>query len=145
MTSEGLLALKEARQYSRVQISLLRVELEKILDKNEVGIVVVGSFGRAEASPHSDLDFFLIKRRPEYDPSSDLEKVKNKVTELGIKQPSFDGAFASHIDLSSDILKNIGGFQDTNQKLTRRVLLLLEGTWLHNQALYDELRDTQPT
>ena len=37
--------------------------------------------------------------------------------------------------------ENIGGEQDTNEKITRRVLLLLEGQWLLNKQVFDACRE----
>ena len=38
------------------------------------------------------------------------------------------------------MLKNIGGEEDRNSNITRRILLLLEGEWLLNESRFHELR-----
>jgi len=53
--------------------------------------------------------------------------------------PATDGPFAGSINRSS-LLSNIGGSEDSNETITRRVLLLLEGEWLSNEEGFDSIR-----
>jgi rubrerythrin len=133
-----MIALREANHYSEEKVEIIRSELPKVIDATDLAVVTVGSFGRREASIQSDLDFFLIERSPGVATSKEIEAVRNAISSCKIKLPSADGAFNSHIELCTDMAKKIGGFDDTTQKLTRRLLFLLEGDWLCNKALFDE-------
>ncbi|HYW16344.1 MAG TPA: hypothetical protein VE891_09345, partial [Allosphingosinicella sp.] len=44
-------------------------------------------------------------------------------------EPGLGGPFGGHIT-GADLLRNVGGNDDTNKAITRRILLLLEGDWL---------------
>ena len=131
-------ALQEAKDYSDDKVGHLRRELPKVIATEDVAVVTVGSFGRREASSHSDLDFFLIERVAGAATTKEIEAVRSVIHNCGIKMPSTDGAFNSHIELCTDMAKKIGGFDDKTEKLTRRLLFLLEGDWLFNKNLFDE-------
>jgi predicted nucleotidyltransferase len=134
-------AIAEAKRYTDEKINLLRNQLPSLIKSESVAIVVVGSFGRKEASDLSDLDFFFIKDRDDYRPDAEIEAFRRLFGELGIRTPSKDGAFNSEIELCSEMSRNIGGFEDKSEKLTRRLLFLLEGDWLYNERLYTKALD----
>ncbi|MDQ0469570.1 hypothetical protein QO011_002586 [Labrys wisconsinensis] len=67
------------------------------------------------------------------------EAVEKTIAGIVPIEPSPSGAFAKHV-MRSDMLKNLGGENDTNHTLTRRLLLLLEGEWLVNPAEFKLLR-----
>jgi hypothetical protein len=54
---------------------------------------------------------------------------------------TLDGAFNSHVEYCVDMAKNIGGFEDTTEKLTRRLLFMLEGDCLFNRPVFDTTFD----
>jgi hypothetical protein len=54
-------------------------------------------------------------------------------------EPAEGGAFAN-VETPELMLQNIGGENDTNQKITRRMLFLLEGEWLFNPEGLKKLR-----
>ena len=100
-----------------------------------------GSFARREASPESDLDFFAICANAEQIESTrgQLVRISPQLLKIAGRPPAKGGAFGEVDDLDS-ILRNIGGDDDHNQKITRRVLLLLEGEWLCNEQLFQSCR-----
>jgi hypothetical protein len=53
--------------------------------------------------------------------------------------PAAGGAFAK-IETREQMLCNIGGDDDTNPKITRRMLFLLEGEWLFNESGFKDVR-----
>ncbi len=134
-------AIEEAKNYTDAKIHLLRSRLPAIMKSDCVSVVAVGSFGRKEASALSDLDFFFIKDREDYSPDDEVQAFRGLFEELGIKTPSKDGAFNSEIELCSEMSRNVGGFEDKSEKLTRRLLFLLEGDWLYNEELFNKALD----
>jgi hypothetical protein len=68
-----------------------------------------------------------------------MEAVERTVGDIVSIEPSPGGAFAKHVECA-DMLKNLGGQNDTNDSLTRRLLLLLEGEWLVNQREFTRFR-----
>lgn len=139
MTLE-LIALKTAQIYSDDKIKTLRKELTHAISSPSICIVTVGSFARREASQQSDLDFFVITEDKLPKPQNEIEIFINKVKDLDIKMPAVSGAF-NELEQCSEMIKNIGGFGDVTEKLTRRLLFLLEGEWLYNQLFFDRLFD----
>ncbi len=105
-------------------------------------MIANGSYARSEASPESDLDYFIL-----HDPKlqgSKLQDIQTKVRAV-VKQvigkaPSEGGAFDAVVPLGM-LAKRIGGSEDTNENITRRILFLTEGMPLNNQVLYETQRD----
>lgn len=133
----GLKNIQKAKDYSENTIGLLRQGLSQLeVDHPNVSTVVVGSLARREASPLSDLDFFVVY---EGAPPSDgyLAAVSEVISDAGLRPPSADGAFADVI-AKTELLESIGGEEDSNKVLTKRMLLLLESEWLTRQGLFQE-------
>jgi hypothetical protein len=89
----------------------------------------LGSLGRLEASPESDLDLAFIYDGARVSVAA-AERLREQVLaslrdSFDIPQKTFDHA----VDLR-DLTRNIGGRVDTNETLTYRALLLTEGAWL---------------
>jgi hypothetical protein len=93
---------------------------------------VVGSFGRLEASRESDFDFFVLAENPNERAESVANDVRQLIIEKGIKPPSKGGAFST-VQGSDSMVTQIGGDQDDNQSITRRILFLLEAQTLLNK------------
>ena len=112
--------------------------LPNIVPPDEV-VVTCGSYARREASQESDLDFFVITQRSggpsgivEMSELSWLDAAKDAIAAVVPIEPAEGGAF-SKVESGPAMLNNIGGDNDSNQKLTRRMLFLLEGDWLYNK------------
>jgi predicted nucleotidyltransferase len=138
---EKLPNIQEARRYSDEKLALMR---GAIVDSSELKDVLVGTFGsyaRREASKESDLDFFAIcKSEDQIDSArAALEKISPRLIQLAGRPPAKAGAFGDVDDLPT-MLTNIGGNDDHNAKITRRVLLLLEGEWLNNEDMFKQCR-----
>ncbi len=133
-------AIERASEHSNRKLSELRSALSGLVPEKQI-VVTCGSYARREASDSSDLDFFAIgSDAVEAGPAPDwYDAVKSKVATIVLAAPAANGAFAE-IESASGMLKNVGGDADTNLKITRRMLLLLEGEWLHNKPLFEELR-----
>lgn len=131
--------IQRAKVYSEGKISELRVALLGIGLPSGVTIVSVGSVARREASEQSDLDYFVITESDD-DSSDAWEKVGGLITALGLRAPSPTGAFAKSVS-TKKFLEAIGGGDESNEELTRRMLFLLESEWLFGEATYESLVD----
>ena len=100
-----------------------------------------GSYARLEASPAADLDYFAICRTREQSAEAEaLDAIAPDLLRIVGKAPAVGGAFGEVEDLDT-MLSNIGGNDDSNRKITRRMLFLLEGDWLSNKDLFNEVFD----
>ncbi|WGG52805.1 nucleotidyltransferase domain-containing protein [Rugamonas sp. DEMB1] len=121
-------------------------ELRKILENEDstFTIVVGGSLARGEASDESDIDYFFFG-----DDKNSIEKAtkflnskQDEISKIVGKSPSADGAFGSSaFETQAALITDIGGGNDTNEKITRRILFLLEGTWLSSESTFVKYRD----
>lgn len=135
----------ENYEYTNEKIFKLSEELNSVFPKDfkeNVCIFLVGSYGRLEASNNSDLDcIFIYKNR-----ITNIDKVKiiklvfQSAKKIGInKTPGDTGTFTEFIKVET-LLKNIGGINDNNKNLTRRILILTESYFLYNENLCNEVK-----
>ena len=124
-------AIFAAESYSRARLHEARALAGALASPAWRGCAVyaLGSLGREEASPQSDLDLAFV-----YDGEAiDAGAAASLRTELLARlAPSFDApqkTFARAVDLRA-LTRNIGGHEDTNETLTYRALLLTEGVWV---------------
>jgi predicted nucleotidyltransferase len=99
-------------------------------------IVVTGSVGRGEVTSGSDFDWILLVDGPS-EPNHFIlaQKIRDVLkNELGIKPPGPTQTFGALVS-SHDLVHYIAGTKDTNENLTRRILLLLESLAITNQVL----------
>lgn len=123
--------IQSAKEFSIQKLSELRKTLAT--EATNFVIVVGGSIAREEASIESDIDYFFFgEDEPSLKQAQDLLLSKNgEIMNIIGKAPSPNGAFGFDAkETKENLLKNIGGNDDTNQKITRRILFLLEGQWL---------------
>jgi hypothetical protein len=131
-------AIKEARAKAREQIELVRKELAKLYDP-QVSVVVTGSVGRGEVTGGSDFDWMLL-----VDGASDAAHftlagaILTALDRLGIKGPGPTEVFGQLVS-GHDLVHYIAGTKDTNENLTRRILLLLESTAVTNAPLRERV------
>jgi hypothetical protein len=95
---------------------------------------------RKEITYGSDFDGYLIAR------DTNVEDVKRSAlwieaqSKSTLVTPSADGTFGpNEIEVFEDILKNIGGNEDINKKITRRVLLILESMPIGDKNIYEDI------
>jgi Nucleotidyltransferase domain len=139
-------AIERAKDYSEIKLAELRQHLENIAPPGEV-ILTCGSYARREASDESDIDFFIITSSPASPPEPQADKselawvesVKESINAVVPVEPSEGGAFFK-VEDGDAMLRNIGGEDDNNAKITRRMLLLLEGEWLFNPRGLQNIR-----
>jgi hypothetical protein len=126
VSDEGIVALR------RLAAEVFGTEISLIIGAN-------GSYARREATAGSDVDlFYLLIGKG--DLGADRRIIfEEKVKKAGFKLPSENGVFSDTLR-TDNLLKNIGGSDDNNTSLTRRMLLLLEGEWLLNENGYSKTR-----
>ena len=134
-------AIDRARAFSDGRLALLRARIPALVPAG-TAVVACGSYARREASQASDFDYFVILpasyRLP--DPPSPWETpLKQALAEIVGVEPAKDGAFGK-AETRDGIVRNIGGQADDNQKLTRRMLFLLEGAPLSFEAEARQVR-----
>lgn len=120
---------ERCRHYSDGRLTDFRTRLEGLALGDRV-VVTCGSYARREASPNSDVDFFVLSDADDADDDC-VRRIESAIAGVAQRGPAKYGAFGQ-VERAG-ILQNIGGRDDSNEKITRRVLLLLEGEWLHNR------------
>ncbi|WP_272518059.1 MULTISPECIES: nucleotidyltransferase domain-containing protein [unclassified Providencia] len=145
---DKFLKISELRINSNNVLTQIRKELEQLIDKfsfkNEVCLITTGSFGRAEASDESDMDFFILCDSDENKKLilAESEKIDSIIKKYVPKNTGSTGTFgAEAINTIEEITSNIGGRKDTNELLTRRMLFILEGAYLFNEKKFKEYRE----
>lgn len=138
-------AFSQAKVFSETKLAELRSSLQDIVPRQEV-VVTCGSYARREASESSDIDFFIITEADQSDLTEEkadsvswVSDVRGAIGKSVPIEPASGGAF-SQFESRDAMLHNIGGSADNNAKITRRMLLLLEGEWLFNEQKFKEVR-----
>lgn len=131
-------AYTRSKAFSENKLHELRGSLAKVTPQG-VTVLTFGSYARREASPNSDLDYLLVVGDGGEEPAS-AAAIREALSALVPIEPGADGPFGGHV-ARIGLLKNVGGMDDTNKAITRRILLLLEGDWLCcGQNDFDTLR-----
>jgi len=139
--------LEDRRNETRLRFEQLRKELaaaEKLADQKAC-VYATGSFGRGEASKHSDLDLFIVGR------GSKNPRELSRITEicieadlieatqrLGIPEFSGDGKYLVHLS-EQELIETLGEPEDdASNTFTARLLLLLESKPLLGVTIYEK-------
>jgi predicted nucleotidyltransferase len=133
-------SIQKARQRSEEGVTQIRRIASEVFG-SETGLIigVNGSYARREATAGSDIDLFYLLSTESMLDTIKRQTFEKMVRDAGFKLPAEGGVFEDVLQ-TEDLLKNIGGLDDTNTSLTRRMLLLLEGEWLHNKDGYIKAR-----
>lgn len=134
-------AYERARAFSDKKIDSLRQSLREKLPPDTAAITF-GSYARREASEESDIDYIVVSDKDQGPAfiSHYMTIAERIVGDVVPIEPSPGGAFAKNV-LRDELLKNLGGKNDTNDNLTRRLLLILEGEWLTNEPQFTAIRE----
>src|SRR3972149_7722231 len=132
--------------------------LENSNQNKKFALVFAGSLGRKEAHETSDEDAFILFQNKVHKKEQSITKellssLKSiiKINDIKLRMASA-GAF-SNVCAFGDLVHNIGGKKETNDILTRRMVLLVEGQGICNGDFFDNskreilmkyLRDLQP-
>lgn len=141
---------KDNENRSLELIKKLRTELkasEAFSSFQNLTCYAVGSVGRLEAGPHSDIDIFFVIQPEDKNQSFNLMKIKAfadfiKITEqLELPPLSNDGKYLEILSIE-DMEKEFGApSDDFNNLFTARMLLILESKWLFNKDSYEIILD----
>src|SRR5436305_10428578 len=118
-------AIRAARVTTDAILARLHSEVADLHDAN-YSIVVTGSLGRGEASEGSDADWLLLVNGPS-DPEHAIlaRTIGSRIVEVVGKNVGPTGTFGG-IVASHEVVHYIAGTRDSNENLTRRILLLSE-------------------
>jgi len=140
--------IENHQRYTSEQLDKIRSELVDALEssdhKDKITIVATGSYGRGEASASSDIDLFILfdsDKLAEEVLSTELQNIKIVIEKHVPNDNGDTGTFGMDAILDfKSLLKNIGGELDSNRNMTRRMVFLLEGTWLYGFERFEEYR-----
>ncbi len=133
-------ALLDARERARQGIDELRGVLDRELgERPDIIVGVNGSYARREVTRGSDVDIFFLAVQDIVPAATAQTGFMPKLAELGFKSPAYGGVFENPLTVST-LRDNIGGSDDNNETITRRMLFLLEGDWLFNEAGFRKAR-----
>ena len=119
--------IEKARAFSRETLALLRSALADS-DSDDTSVVVLGSLGREEFTSGSDIDWnLLVDGIADPNHHALFLDAQKKIKDVAPKSVGREGTFDTFVS-SHDLIHRIGGEDDTNRNLTRRLLLLLEST-----------------
>ncbi|MDT7858332.1 hypothetical protein RQM47_16910 [Rubrivirga sp. S365] len=135
------------RKTSDARLSDLRSEVQSIDELSGAPglcVYVTGSYGRREASEHSDLDLFFLHEGTRQEAGltairetlvqADLVRINRR---LGFPEFSGDGRYLQSHGLT-EIEAHLGGPSDDYANLfTARLLMLLESQSVHNADVFD--------
>lgn len=130
-------AITRARELTAQRFRALE-PLDRLKSDN-IALVVFGSFARREMTPGSDIDWSLLIDGPS-DPEHfrAAREVRRFLEELELAEPGTTETFGT-LASSHELIHRIGGMRDTNQNMTRRILLLLESRAVTNQLVLDRV------
>ena len=134
-------AIVAARLHATEKVTILSRVLGDAAPADE-SIVVFGSIARGESTSGSDLDWCLLldgPSNPAHFPL--LEKIREKIEQtpgLILAEPGSGGLFGNMCN-SHELIHLIGGNDDTNPNLTRRILLLLESLPISNELVHQRV------
>jgi predicted nucleotidyltransferase len=124
-------AIAQARSTTDELIEKLTSVLADLDDSN-LSVVVTGSLGRGEASYDSDADWVLLVDGPSNpDHALLVRKIDSRIRGVVVKEVGRTGTFGEMV-VSHDLVHYIAGTRDSNENLTRRILLLSESRAISN-------------
>lgn len=134
---------EERAAFSIQRLTELREKLTAIEDMlgERACIYTTGSYGRVEASPHSDLDVFVVidETKPtisKLDVTLAVAELIKASREFGLPDFSNEGEYLSPFKIS-DLVGSLGQREDdAKNTFTMRLLLLLESRPLVGSAAY---------
>lgn len=119
-------SIEQHRIFSKEIIDKLSALNTKYKNKG-IALAVTGSLARLEASQNSDLDGYLIAETSDTHDKYSASFWSDAIKISSLRPPSKTGTFgADKKIIISDFIANIGGSEDTTEKLTQRVSLVLE-------------------
>lgn len=129
--------IAKAKSRSREKSEELAQLVGDLLPTDEGSLVVFGSLARGEYTSDSDLDWaILIDGRADSLHLKIVQSLKQKLEKAKFKVPGPTEVFGGLV-FSHDLVHAIGGEEDSNKNMTRRLLMLLESTAIGAQSSRD--------
>jgi hypothetical protein len=124
-------AIRAARAKTEDVVASLGTALADLYDSN-FSVVVTGSLGRGEATAGSDADWILlVDGRSDPRHAMIAREIGSRIGQVVTKEVGRTGTFGG-IVASHELVHYIAGTRDSNENLTRRILLLSESRALIN-------------
>jgi predicted nucleotidyltransferase len=141
LSSKAQEVFSEAGKRAEEGLTKMRsVAAEVFGDDDRFIVGVNGSYARREVTGGSDVDLFVLYRQDAIIEAQTLQAaLREKLEASGFKMPASGGVFSSPLTVSM-LTQSIGGMDDTNEYITRRMLLLLEGEWIYNRSEFERAR-----
>ena len=131
-------AIEAARATTDGLIAQLTTAIGDLDDPN-VSVVTTGSLGRGEATKDSDADWvLLVDGLSNPDHALLIREIGDRIRTILPKEVGPTGTFGD-IVVSHQLVHYIAGTRDTNENLTRRILLLSESKALSNTIVRDRV------
>ena len=125
-SGEGWPAITQAREATKPKLSLLRDICGDVEVPENTVVVCFGSLARGEWTSGSDIDWtLLVDGMSNPDHFQAVQRIAKAIADSDIPGPGPTGTFGQ-LTSSHELIHHVGGSGDTNQNLTRRMLLLLE-------------------
>lgn len=133
--------LQSARDQSEKTLQILRSVAVDVLGSDpDLIIGVNGSVARREVTAGSDVDLFVLTLSGDISSAKAAQtKYRERLSTHDIKMPADGGVFQNPLR-TTHLTATIGGEDDTNTYITRRMLYLLEGEWVANEDSFNRLR-----
>jgi hypothetical protein len=121
------LALEETvKGEKKLRDALSKAQIEARTLDADSSLVIFGSYARYEMLEGSDYDWcLLIDGVVSTEHAKVARKIDNALKKSGLTPPGSSGAFGNMV-FSHELVHRIGGGEDSNVNLTRRMLLFLE-------------------
>lgn len=131
----------QARKRSEDGLKRMRAEAAEVFSTDlPIIIGINGSYARREATSGSDVDIFFLYSGQHQSQALDYQRsFRERLEKAGFELPAVGGVFSEPLSVSVT-REMIGGLDDNNTQITRRMLLLLEGEWIFNEAGFDDAR-----
>lgn len=128
--------LRKARNATCDGLEKRREALAQLRHDDDVAVVLMGSWGRAEVTEGSDDDFMVVVRGPARDDAApSVEDVKTVLD----RAPGDQGIFGQPVG-SDELIGRIGLEEDRNSNLSRRMLLLFESVYATREDIHEATR-----
>lgn len=134
-----LVHLAEAQSQADIQKRRIREALADVDLPENTSLVVFGSLARGEWTSGSDVDWTLLIDGP-----ADPEHFRlaadfgRRFAEVGFAPPGRTETFGT-LSSSHELVHHIGGDDDTNRNMTRRILLLLESDSISGELVHQRV------
>jgi predicted nucleotidyltransferase len=141
-----LLEKRRTKTAERIKELQQRLTVAAKICVDQVCVYATGSFGRGEASQHSDLDVFIVgdgtPQKPALNPLDEIlvkADLIEAIRELKIPDFSGGGEYLKHYTVT-ELVGSLGTPEDdASNTFTARLLLLLESNPLLGEAAYDQI------